>query len=87
MPEGLFKVTIEPINMTPIEIDEEELTLEEMRARLAASGLLVTDFSFMDDPELDDLKSISEEELDELTRDITAGRSTEDLVNEDRGDY
>ncbi|MBX3085950.1 MAG: hypothetical protein KF716_30220 [Anaerolineae bacterium] len=87
VPEGPIKLTIQSMNAPVVEETEEaEPTLEEIRAMLAAAGSLVTDLSIYDIPE--DLTPLSEEELDELTRDIPAlSKPVEEQIAEDRGDY
>ena len=77
---GRVKLTIEPLDVP--ESEPETLTLEMARAKLLAAGSLAVD---LDIP--DDLVPLTEEELDELGRSLPPGRSSDDLINEDRGDY
>lgn len=79
LPIGEVVVTIRPV---------ENLTREEVRARLKAAGLLVeiTD----DDPEWQELKDVPEltdEEFDELMERTKGGTSLLDMINEDRGEW
>ena len=57
---------------------------EAARAKLLAAGVLVTPDK-LGIP--DDIEPISDEELDRLGRLLAQGRSTLDLINEDRGAY
>lgn len=77
---GRVKLTIEPLE-TPTTAPQA-LTLEMARAKLQAAGSLSVD------PDIpDDLEPLSDEELDALGRSIPTGRPSEELINEDRGEY
>src|SRR4051812_46956890 len=55
---------------------------EAARAKLLAAGALATDLGI---PE--DIKPLSDQELERLGRLLSRGRSTLDMINEDRGTY
>ena len=80
LPKGPVRLTIEPIN-APL-IEEAELTLEEIRARLAAGGALAT---YLDIP--DDIGEATEEALEELDKLITIPLHMDALIDEERGEY
>ncbi len=78
LPVGEVEVTIRPV---------ENLSREEVRARLKAAGLLVeiTD----DDPEWQELKDIpepSDEELKRIGRMLAKGKSLQEMIDEERGE-
>lgn len=78
LPIGEVVVTIRPV---------ENLTREEVRARLKAAGLLVeiTD----DDPEWQELKDIpdvSDEELKRIGRLLAQGKTLQEMIDEERGE-
>lgn len=73
LPAGPVQVIITPT--------EPVLTREIARARLLAGGALATVLGIPDDVE-----DISEEEIEELSRLIPPGRSSDELIDEDRAE-
>jgi hypothetical protein len=80
IPVGPVKLVIQPMD-APIG-GKHELTWEEARAKLMAAGRLAVN---LDIP--DDLEDISDEELEELSKLAAGGRSAQEIIDEDRGEY
>lgn len=80
IPAGPVKLVIQPVD-TPIG-NKHELTWEEARAKLMAAGRLAINLGIPDD-----LEDISDEELEELSKLAAGGRSAQEIIDEDRGEY
>jgi hypothetical protein len=80
VPVGPADVIIKPHGKEAVE--PENPAREAARAKLLAVGRLVIDFGIPDD-----IEPISDEELEELGRLAPGARSSEELVDEDRGTY
>ncbi|HEX2621802.1 MAG TPA: hypothetical protein VHL11_16710 [Phototrophicaceae bacterium] len=85
IPTGELEITIRSI---PSPETGRELTRDEIRARFQAAGLLRTDFSLFDE-ELSEIEDdeISHEELEGLGKMPPGTRPSEELIDEDRGEY
>lgn len=81
-PVGPVDVVIKP--HVSLQAEVVNPAREAARARLRAAGLLATaaDLGIPDD-----LEYISDEELDELGRMAPGARPSEELIDEDRGEY
>ncbi|GAF67875.1 unnamed protein product [marine sediment metagenome] len=81
IPVGPVELVIRP---TILPVDQETLhaAREAARQKLLAAGLLATDLGIPDD-----LESLSDEELEQLVQMSPDARPSEELINEDRGQY
>src|SRR5437879_893346 len=80
VPIGPADVIVKP--RTKESVEPENPARDAARAKLLAAGRLVVNFGI---PE--DIEPISEEELEELGHLAPGARSSEELVDEDRGTY
>jgi hypothetical protein len=80
VPVGPADVTIKPLGSQTTDI--ENPAREAVRAKLLAAGRLALDHGIPDD-----IEPVSEEELEELGRLAPGARSSEELIDEDRGTY
>ncbi len=78
VPLGPVEITVRPVTNGEQEEPQQPITREWVQAKLKAAGLLAEDEHFPDAEEL------TEEEEEELARQVAGGRPAEDYVNEDR---
>lgn len=82
VPVGRVRLAIEPMPQSATASTQLPLTREEARAKLLAAGSLVTHIHA---PE--GTVELSPAERDRIWSQFSAGRSLDDLLNEDRGPY
>ena len=70
------------VNIEPVDKETLRAEREAVRQKLLAAGVLATDLGIPDN-----LVSLSDEELEQLVRLPPGARSSEELVDEDRGLY
>ncbi len=82
MPVGPAELVIRPLEQQGSGDAPKNPAREAARAKLLAAGALATDLGIPDD-----IAPLSEQELDRLGRLLAQGRSTLDMINEDRREY
>jgi hypothetical protein len=82
VPVGPAELVIRPLEQPQSNDVPQNPAREAARAKLLAAGVLATDLGIPDD-----IQPLSEQELDRLGRLLAGGRSTLDMINEDRGTY
>jgi hypothetical protein len=82
VPVGPAELVIRPLEQPQNGPTPMNPAREAARAKLLAAGVLATDLGIPDD-----IKPSSEQEQDRLGRLLAGGRSSLDMINEDRGTY
>jgi hypothetical protein len=82
VPVGPAELVIRPLEQEQNAATPINPAREAARAKLLAAGALATNLGIPDD-----IKPLSDQELDRLGHQLAQGRSSLDLINEDRGTY
>jgi hypothetical protein len=82
VPVGRVRLAIEPMPQSATASKSQPLTRQEARAKLLAAGKLVTHIHA---PE--GTVELSPHERERIWSQFSGGRSIDDLINQDRGEY